>query len=160
MAVYSRLKMETEYLFKKIYIFYCLPNCTVSDSEKTFLRSDKRDCRVELPLNSTHSSATVGHVYAACLRALSKQNGASVRNDTMELSCQPSQPTDSDLLHPIHSGLTYFISCTLPSFICSVLLSLLTVIFQGDRRGNWLRHCATSRKVAGSIPDGVTGIFH
>jgi len=23
-----------------------------------------------------------------------------------------------------------------------------------------LRHCATSRKVAGSIPDGVTGIFH
>ena len=21
-------------------------------------------------------------------------------------------------------------------------------------------HCATSRKVAGSIPDGVTGIFH
>ena len=25
---------------------------------------------------------------------------------------------------------------------------------------NWLRHCATSRKVAGSIPDGVIGIFH
>jgi len=24
---------------------------------------------------------------------------------------------------------------------------------------NWLRHCATSRKVAGSIPDGVIGIF-
>jgi hypothetical protein len=24
----------------------------------------------------------------------------------------------------------------------------------------WLRHCATSQKVAGSIPDGVTGIFH
>jgi len=24
---------------------------------------------------------------------------------------------------------------------------------------NLLRHCATSRKVAGSIPDGVTGIF-
>ena len=23
----------------------------------------------------------------------------------------------------------------------------------------WLRHCATSRKVAGSIPDGVTGFF-
>jgi hypothetical protein len=23
-----------------------------------------------------------------------------------------------------------------------------------------LRHCATSRKVAGSILDGVTGIFH
>jgi hypothetical protein len=25
---------------------------------------------------------------------------------------------------------------------------------------NWLRHCATSRKVAGSIPDGVTGHLH
>ena len=25
---------------------------------------------------------------------------------------------------------------------------------------SWLRHCATSQKVAGSIPDGVTGIFH
>jgi hypothetical protein len=25
---------------------------------------------------------------------------------------------------------------------------------------SWLRHCATSRKFASSIPDGVTGIFH
>jgi hypothetical protein len=25
---------------------------------------------------------------------------------------------------------------------------------------SWLRHCATSRKVAGLIPDGVTGIFY
>jgi hypothetical protein len=25
---------------------------------------------------------------------------------------------------------------------------------------SWLRHCATSWKVAGSIPDGVNGIFH
>ena len=24
----------------------------------------------------------------------------------------------------------------------------------------WLRCCATNRKVAGSIPDSVTGIFH
>jgi hypothetical protein len=24
----------------------------------------------------------------------------------------------------------------------------------------WLKHCATNRNVAGSIPDGVTGIFH
>jgi hypothetical protein len=26
--------------------------------------------------------------------------------------------------------------------------------------GSWLRHCATSWKVSGSIPDGVIGIFH
>jgi hypothetical protein len=33
--------------------------------------------------------------------------------------------------------------------------------FNGDtRRRSWLRHCATSRKIAGSIPDGVIGIFH
>jgi len=25
---------------------------------------------------------------------------------------------------------------------------------------SWLRHCATRRKVAGSIPDGAIGIFH
>ena len=25
---------------------------------------------------------------------------------------------------------------------------------------SWLRHCATNRNVAGSIPDGVIGIFH
>ena len=25
---------------------------------------------------------------------------------------------------------------------------------------SYLRHCATSRKIAGSIPDGVPGIFH
>jgi hypothetical protein len=24
----------------------------------------------------------------------------------------------------------------------------------------WLRHCGTNRKVAGSIPKGFTGIFH
>jgi hypothetical protein len=24
----------------------------------------------------------------------------------------------------------------------------------------WLKHCATNRKVEGSIPDGVIGIFH
>jgi len=31
---------------------------------------------------------------------------------------------------------------------------------RGTRWRSWLSHCATSRKVAGSIPDGVTGIFY
>jgi len=31
---------------------------------------------------------------------------------------------------------------------------------RGTRWRSWLRHCATSRKVAGSIPDVVIGIFH
>ena len=30
----------------------------------------------------------------------------------------------------------------------------------GPRWRSWLRHCATSQKVAGSIPDGVIGNFH
>jgi hypothetical protein len=33
-------------------------------------------------------------------------------------------------------------------------------IFRGHVVAQWLRHCATNRKVAGSIPDGVIGIFH
>ena len=31
---------------------------------------------------------------------------------------------------------------------------------RGTQWRSWLRHCATSLKVAGSIPDGVIGIFH
>ena len=30
----------------------------------------------------------------------------------------------------------------------------------GTRCRSWLRHCATSRKVAGLVPNGVIGIFH
>jgi len=43
------------------------------------------------------------------------------------------------------------------TYIC--VLSKATLIHWGTRWRSWLRHCATSRKVAGSIPDGVTGIF-
>ena len=32
--------------------------------------------------------------------------------------------------------------------------------YGGTRWRSWFRHCATSQKVAGSIPDGVIGIFH
>jgi hypothetical protein len=30
----------------------------------------------------------------------------------------------------------------------------------GTEVAQWLRHCATNRKVPRSIPDGVIGIFH
>ena len=38
---------------------------------------------------------------------------------------------------------------------------LLTRVYiqRGTRWRSWFRHCATDRKVAGSIPDGVIGIF-
>ena len=35
-----------------------------------------------------------------------------------------------------------------------------TDIREGTAVSQWLRCCATNRKVAGSIPDGVIGIFH
>ena len=31
---------------------------------------------------------------------------------------------------------------------------------RGTAVAQWLRRCATSQKVAGSMPDGVIGIFH
>ena len=40
------------------------------------------------------------------------------------------------------------------------LSPMITVKQWVTRWRSWLRHCATSRKVAGSIPDGVIGIFH
>ena len=59
-------------------------------------------------------------------------------------------------------------SFTLPSyqFILNILFPGLSdyithyALFQGNAVAQWLRCCATSRKVAGSIPDGVIGIFH
>ena len=36
---------------------------------------------------------------------------------------------------------------------------LLYIILGDSRWRSWLRHCATRRKVAGSIPDGVIGFF-
>ena len=41
-----------------------------------------------------------------------------------------------------------------PSDYCTHLRTMGTAVAQ------WLRHCATNRKVAGSISDGVNGIFH
>ena len=35
-----------------------------------------------------------------------------------------------------------------------------TTDIRGMRWRSWLRHCATSRKVVGSIPENVIGIFH
>jgi hypothetical protein len=32
-------------------------------------------------------------------------------------------------------------------------------LLAGTQRRSWLRHCATSWKIVGTIPDRVTGIF-
>ena len=41
-----------------------------------------------------------------------------------------------------------------------IAFSMSIIYNQGPRWRSWLRHCATSQKVVGSIPDGVIGIFH
>jgi hypothetical protein len=49
--------------------------------------------------------------------------------------------------------------CTSALYILS-LKYILILSLGGTRWRSWLRHCATSRKVTGSILYGVTGIFH
>jgi hypothetical protein len=34
------------------------------------------------------------------------------------------------------------------------------IVKQGTAVAQWLRYCVTNRKVPGSIPDGVIGLFH
>ena len=46
------------------------------------------------------------------------------------------------------------------SFLGRIQIVDLLSLQRGERWRSWLTHCATSRKVAGSIPDGVIGIFH
>jgi hypothetical protein len=71
--------------------------------------------------------------------------------------CQPDGVYSLKLLPPfchiIHCFLTYW----------KFIGIFKTVRHQTGARcwwRSWLRHCATSQKVAGSIPDGVIGIFH
>jgi hypothetical protein len=43
----------------------------------------------------------------------------------------------------------------------ALLFTQITKILVGPLMvAQWLRYCHTNRKVAGSIPDGVIGIFH
>ena len=50
--------------------------------------------------------------------------------------------------------------CSLFIYFCC---SFVDIIWAGNKEGcaaaKWLRHCATNRQVAGSIPEGVIGIF-
>ena len=44
-------------------------------------------------------------------------------------------------------------------FECQVF-TITEEVYRGIAVAQWLRCCVTNRKVAGSIPDGVTEIFH
>jgi len=46
-------------------------------------------------------------------------------------------------------------------YVCMYVFAFIVYIcmYMGVAAAQWLRYCATDRKVAGSIPDGVIGIF-
>jgi len=50
--------------------------------------------------------------------------------------------------------------CQFIAVIIVIDLLSLKLVGGGTWWRSWLRHRATSRKVAGLIPDGFTGIFH
>jgi hypothetical protein len=49
------------------------------------------------------------------------------------------------------------LSCLLEVFY---LFAVITLFFRETQWRSWLRHCATSWRVTGSIPGGVIGIFY
>ena len=51
----------------------------------------------------------------------------------------------------------FFVPCNM---LCFLLKKKLLAYTKGTAVAQWLRCCTTNRKVAGSIPDGVIGIFH
>ena len=61
--------------------------------------------------------------------------------------------------HVMHQQLNIQQLYALPTLIYVFGIYLRTDSW-GTRWRSWLRHCATNRKVACSIPDGVSGIFH
>jgi hypothetical protein len=46
------------------------------------------------------------------------------------------------------------------AYVCVCVCVCVCMYERGTAVAQWLRCCATNRKVAGSIPDGVIGIFH
>ena len=67
------------------------------------------------------------------------------------VSCYFGAPTVTTVLGRRLSGVTSSVGGTY----------LINYVYIGGTAvAQWLRCCATNRKVAGSIPDGVIGIFH
>jgi hypothetical protein len=73
--------------------------------------------------------------------------GTSEKCTSRNVNCRSAQWIFNGLIRTV---LICVMLCSLPSLL----------LYRSTRWCSWLRHCATSRKVAGSIPDGVTGIFH
>jgi hypothetical protein len=65
------------------------------------------------------------------------------------------------LIRKLSGGLGFFQFAFALTFLWHIaFFTPRTLRAGGTRCCSWLRQCATSRKFAGSIPDGVTGILH
>ena len=84
--------------------------------------------------------------------------------------CVACEPTHTNICGPLSKKSSEPWSTVITYSILTHLNSQNALVFKvlvshkpktgGTWWRRWLRHCATSQKVAGSIPDGVTGIFH
>jgi len=122
----------------------------VSSCYKTrrFITIFKRGRQLSLPLSRCIHSRPSHHItydpfqyYILCMAAVLASGSLALGLSTK--TCTHFLP--SPLYHmprPCHLRLFYYSHNT-----------------WGKRRRIWLRHCAASKKVVGSVPDGVTGIF-
>ena len=80
-----------------------------------------------------------------------------------ELSDEP-QPVHNKTNIKLNTSICwYFVNITCKKSTGNLKLSgteRYWAVLSGTRWRSWLKHCAASRKVAGSIIDEVTGIFH
>jgi hypothetical protein len=84
----------------------------------------------------------------------------------MNRICAPSEPRNTCDTN-LSANLKYYYSFFSRIVYCTPnVFNLIFRVFQrsakigGTLWRSWLGHCARSWKVAGSIPHGVTGIFH
>jgi hypothetical protein len=65
-------------------------------------------------------------------------------------------------MKPYITLVIYFVEMCYVEYCIFINFSLSSSVYfyWGTAVAQWLRYCATNLKVAGSIPDGVSGIFH
>ena len=78
--------------------------------------------------------------------------------DNVEKCLWVGEVTHENMAYAHFTLSTWGYKHTLSEYV--LLIAFLLLQLWGKRWRSWLRQCATSRKVAGSIPDGVIGIFH
>ena len=97
--------------------------------------------------------------FKSCLASVSLVPGQCYSSQDTERSRSYSRSTERCIRHYYQPTILSVVSRLLLA-ACTIFFMRLCTNIRGTRWCSLLRHCATSRKVAGSIPDSVTGIFH